>query len=266
MTRTLLTRRWLAFLALATAFAVACVFLGRWQWGRYESKSAKAHAVKANYGKDPVPLRQVLPDATAAPRTDQAWTPVELTGRYLEDQRQYVRNRPLDGDYGYEVVWPLLLDDGTIAVVDRGWVLNGATATDLPHVPAAPTGTVRVTAWVKGGGEPDLDRSLPTGQIASINLTQMREITGKPVNQAVFVLRGENGGTTSHGEGLASLAKAPDTVDAGWINFSYGWQWWLFAILAYVGVFWGARREYLEDTGRARPKVKKTRIWDEEDA
>ena len=53
----LLTRRWLTFLALATVFAVACVFLGRWQWGRYEEKSAKAHAVTANYERSPVPLR-----------------------------------------------------------------------------------------------------------------------------------------------------------------------------------------------------------------
>lgn len=271
MMRTLATARWLSFLALATVFAIACVFLGRWQWSRYEEKSAKATAVKTNYGREPVPLRSVLPDATTAPRTDQLWTPVVLEGRYDEANRQLVRNRPLDGDYGYEVVWPLRLADGTVAVVDRGWVANGATAKDLPDVPPAPTGTVRVTAWIKGSGEADLDRSLPAGQIASIHLSQLAEIVEAPVNQAVFVLRSEGSDESAHGAGLLPLEKAPASVDAGWVNFSYGWQWWLFAVLAYVAVFWGARREHLEDERlagrlpRAAPKEKKVRIWDEED-
>lgn len=272
MMRTLATRRWLTFLALAAVFATACVFLGRWQWGRYEEKSAKAHAVKTNYDRQPVALRSVLPDDRTTPRTDQLWTPVILQGRYDEARRQYVRNRPLDGDYGYEVVWPLRLDDGTVAIVDRGWVANGATAKDTPAVPPAPSGPVRVTAWIKGAGEADLDRSLPTGQIASIHLAQLAEIVGAPVNQAVFVLRSEGSDASAHGAGLLPLEKAPASVDAGWVNFSYGWQWWLFAVLAFVGVFWGARREYVEDerlAGRrapAQPKAKKVRIWDEEDA
>ena len=43
-----------------------------------------------------------------------------LTGRYLLDEQVLVRNRPLNGQPGFEVLNPLLLDDGTVFVVDRG--------------------------------------------------------------------------------------------------------------------------------------------------
>ena len=46
MIRTLLTRRWLAALAVAALFATACVFLGRWQWSRHEYKVERARLVE----------------------------------------------------------------------------------------------------------------------------------------------------------------------------------------------------------------------------
>ena len=33
-----------------------------------------------------------------------------------------LRNRVRDGEGGYDVLTPLVLDDGTAVVVDRGWV------------------------------------------------------------------------------------------------------------------------------------------------
>ena len=41
-----MSRRWLTALAVAALFAVACFFLGQWQWGRHEDKAAKAAAQK----------------------------------------------------------------------------------------------------------------------------------------------------------------------------------------------------------------------------
>ena len=62
-----------------------------------------------------------------------------------------------------------------------------------------------------------------------------------------------------------------------WRNLAYALQWWLAAPVGFVLIFFGARREHLDGgqpsapmpPGEAAPsraaKVRRTRIWDEED-
>lgn len=57
----LCTRRWLGLVAVLLAVAVACVFLGRWQWHRYEDRSASARQVEAVYDAPARPLAAALP-------------------------------------------------------------------------------------------------------------------------------------------------------------------------------------------------------------
>ena len=45
-------RQVLGLWLLAVLFALACVTLGRWQWGRFESKRAAKSLVERNYGAD----------------------------------------------------------------------------------------------------------------------------------------------------------------------------------------------------------------------
>ena len=42
-------RRWLTYLVMAIVFAVACVFLSRWQFGRNEQTVTEYNLVTANY-------------------------------------------------------------------------------------------------------------------------------------------------------------------------------------------------------------------------
>ena len=46
-----------------------------------------------------------------------------------------MRNRSYEGELGYEVVTPLVPPSGPAVLVVRGWVPNGAAATDAPDVP-----------------------------------------------------------------------------------------------------------------------------------
>lgn len=269
MIRTLLTRKWLGLLALATVFACVCVWLGNWQYGRYEGKSTLSHAIERNYGAEPVPLRSVLPTTSATLTPQQAWSHVQVTGRYDEAKRQFVRNRTQDSIVGYEVVWPLRLEDGTTLVVDRGFVPAGQDAAQLPPVPEAPAGEVTVVGWLKSG-EQSRDRTLPSGQLASLSLDDAQAAMGGVVNRAVLVLGTEDGkpvATTTRPGQAGLVAIAPPDTDQGWINFQYGYQWWLFAVAGYGLVLFFARREWRESQGIVRaPRPKKVRIWDEEDA
>lgn len=271
-----MSRRWLTALAVAAIFAVACVFLGRWQWHRHEDKAARAQRISSHYFASPVPLSTVLPGPGADLPRAAEWTRVTATGRYAASSLMLVRNRPNNGVFGYEVVVPIELADGASLLVDRGWIANGRSASEPSTVPATPTGVITVTGWLRPG-EPSSGRRLPSGQLASINLAEARAQTGATLYGAYLILRDEVG---PPGEPITrpQPLERPDTGKGP--HLAYALQWWLAAPVGFVLVFVGARREHLERrqpsawatgsaAGEVKPakpaKVKKTRIWDEED-
>lgn len=265
MLRLLLTRRWLGWLAVTLLAATACVFLGRWQYGRYEHKITADHHLEANYNGTPVAISAAAPDGDKSPTADQQWRQVKVTGSYDDRRRILVRNRPLDGDYGYEVIVPLQTDGGGVVFVDRGWIPNGRTAAAPDTVPPTPTGQVTVVGWLRAG-EPDLKKAGVPGQVASINIGQLRELTGQPQARNAYVLMRSETGSGVPAAKPAQLPK-PDPGGYAWVNFSYAMQWWLGAVGVLVFMTLRLRREHLEATGRAKAaKPAKVRIWDEEDA
>ncbi len=133
--RRVLTRRWLGYLALVIVFAIACVLLANWQLARRAEATARIQLVETNWAAEPVPIEEVLPDLDAFdPPTE--WLPVELHGRYLPEQQLLARGRPLGGNPGFEVLVPLQLDDGSVFIVDRGWVPVGNNQDSPDAVPA----------------------------------------------------------------------------------------------------------------------------------
>ncbi|MBW3087027.1 putative SURF1-like protein [Austwickia sp. TVS 96-490-7B] len=263
-----MTRRWIIALTAATAFFVICLFLGCWQWGRHVEKSSIADAVRQHYTAAPVPVDTVLPPGGTL-HQDQLWTRITATGTYQTTAQQFVRNRPQKVTYGFEVVVPLTLADGTSLLIDRGWVRNGENATVLPSVPGPPTGTVTVTGWLRHGEE-SLGRDLPAGQLASINLSDAAKATGTRLRAAYVVLDTEQTGPGVPEPARPAPLLPPDT-DIG-PHFAYSLQWWGGSIVGFVLVFVYARREH-HDRLRAvhgsaappPPRPKKKRIWDEED-
>ncbi|HLS44910.1 MAG TPA: SURF1 family protein [Ornithinicoccus sp.] len=266
MLRTLLTRRWLTALALAVLFAVVAVLLGNWQYSRHEDRVAARDRVEANYDADPVPLEDVLSGPSPlAPSAE--WTRVRTTGTYVAGDQLFVRNRPHGGTFGYEVLVPLETAQGTLAV-DRGWAPNAENAATLPEVPPAPDEQVVVTGWLRPAEE-DLDRGLPAGQLASINLEAMSEQWDRPVLGGYLILESEEYAGAPGAVIDRPLPLAEPRTGLG-AHFAYSLQWWLTAPVGLVLVLVMARRESREaqddQGGDARPvQRKKVRIWDEED-
>ncbi len=290
MFRAILTRRMLGGFAIAAVFCLVCVLLGRWQWGRYEDKQVRATAVTSHYTAAPVPLADVL---GRLPLTEaDEWLRVTTTGRYAPAEL-LVRNRSLDGSGGLEVLVPLELDGGSGGagspvgssgttgagggvlsgkrlLVDRGWVANPDTAADLPSVPAAPQGEVTVQGWLRPG-EPDLGKNLPAGQLASIDLGQAATQTGGSLLDAYLVLDTERSATGVPPR--PTPLEQPDT-DLG-PHQAYAFQWWLTSVFGFVLLGYRMRLAVSDAApvpvtpaqGEPVPaRVKKVRIWDEEDA
>lgn len=268
--RTLTSRRWLTWLVVATIWALACLYLGRWQWHRWQSKSLTQHRISANYDAAPVPLTSVMTSTRALQPADE-WKQVRVTGRYI-GPTELVRNRPNDGgDFGYEVV--NVFEEGTTRVlVDRGWIPNGANAGTPSSVPAAPSGTVTVIGWARPT-EKSLNRAPIPGELSSISVHDVDHRYRDRLVQGYLRMRSEKtsqGGSPSRPQ---ALGKPSQGMAAG-INLSYALQWWAGGITGYVFVLMRARREHLDeladatstgDTPAREPRRKKTRIWDEED-
>jgi cytochrome oxidase assembly protein ShyY1 len=268
--RVLASPRILGALALAIIFAVACVLLGRWQWGRYEERQVRAAAVTAHYSAAPVPLASV--PSRLPLREEDEWLRVTTTGRYAGAQL-LVRNRTLDSTPGMEVLAPLDLNGalaGERLLVDRGWVPNATSAAELPEVPPTPSGEVTVEGWLRQG-EPDLGRDLPAGQLASISVPTAEEQVGGELLDAYLVLDTEQT-TEQTASGTpprpAPLAQ-PDT-DLG-PHQAYAFQWWLTSVFGFVLLGYRLRLAVAAqaEAQHGQPvavRPKKVRIWDEEDA
>ena len=232
------TRRWAGYLALTILFAAVCSGLGLWQLARRSDALSEMDKVETNYAADPVPLAEALPglDAFSA---SQKWLPVVMTGTYLTDDELIVRNRPLNINPGFEVLTPLLLADGSVFIVNRGWLPTGQTPDAPASVPTAPSGVVTVIARLKAG-EPSLAGRSATGdQIATINLDEVSTRLDLPTYTGAYGLMASEQPTPDE----RPVAVTRPVKDEG-PHLSYAFQWFVFALMGFVGLGWAIRQEY----------------------
>ena len=233
-----LNRRWIGYLAAAVVFAFLCVLLSQWQFARRDEALVEVTRVIENYDESPVPLASALPSLDVFD-ADKKWLPVMITGEYLADEQLLVRNRPFNGAPGFEVLTPLLLDDGSVFVVDRGWVEPGSTADAPVAVPAPPDGRVTVIAHLKPREPALLGRTAPEGQIPTIELGAVASLLDRPTYTGAYGL-------------LESESPAPATRPAAAVrpqpdegpHLSYAVQWIVFAIFGFGGLAYALRQEY----------------------
>lgn len=237
MYRFLVSARWFGWLAMVIVIAAGCVGLGRWQLDRREAVVEDIQRIEANY--DAAPQRYV-PGENGFDRYDPAreWTPVTFTGTYDVGNQVVVRNRPLNGQPGYEVLTPLRLDDGTAVVIDRGWLPIGNIEAGRPdEIPAPPPGRVEVTARMKPG-EPAVNRGAPEGQVASIDLSALADRLDYPLQDAAYGLLA----LERPGADVTPVAAPKPSIDEG-PHLSYSLQWFAFGVLAFVGLGYAARQQ-----------------------
>ncbi|WP_426762787.1 SURF1 family protein [Pseudarthrobacter sp. 1G09] len=237
MYRFLFSSKWLGYLLLAAIFATACVFLGRWQMDRRAETLAEINRVVSNYSATPIPFTAAR-DQFSQLDPAKEWTQVQLQGTYDADGQRIVRNRPLNGQPGYEVVVPFKLASGETVIIDRGWLPIGNNNPGSPDsVPAPPSGEVTAVVRLKHG-EPELQRGAPQGQLASIDLPTYAAQLGYPV------LTGAYGQLASETPAAADMPVAfpkPSTEEG--THLSYSLQWFAFGVLMFVGFGYAARQQ-----------------------
>ena len=112
---------------LALAGIALFASLGQWQLGRAEQKRALFRDFAAgNVGAVD------LPGGLA---TVERYRRVRASGRYDASRQFLLDNMPREGVPGAHVLTPLLRDDGSIVIVDRGWIAMGGDRQALPALP-----------------------------------------------------------------------------------------------------------------------------------
>ncbi|GAA1879085.1 hypothetical protein GCM10009715_27160 [Paeniglutamicibacter psychrophenolicus] len=237
MYRFLASTRWIGWLLLVCLFATTFTFLGKWQMDRREGALTEISHVKRNYDADPVPftdarqLFEQLPDGGK-------WTPVSLRGSYLAEDQVVVRNRISGSRPGYEVLVPFRTLEGTVVIVDRGFLPIGNNNAGRPDaIPAPPAGTVEVDVRLKAG-EPKLDRGAPEGQLASIDLPTYQQQLGYPVATGSYGLMYLEDPAAAE----APIQLQRPEEDEG-PHLSYMFQWFAFGVLVFVGFGYAAKQQ-----------------------
>jgi len=226
--RFLLSRRWLYFFLAVIVLGIGTWWLGEWQFGRLDDRRERNTVIEANAHDDPVPVADVLaPERPVA--DDEEYTVVEATGTYAVDETLIVRYRTRDSAPGVQVVVPLVLDDGTALVVDRGWLpFDGPTSEAREAAPEPPAGEVTITGWVRVDGEGD-STEVSDGGMRAISSTAVGDALDREVYGGFVELLSED-------PAPAESLEPPEEPDTGeGPHFFYGLQWWFFGVLALGG-------------------------------
>ena len=105
-------------------FVIVFVFLGVWQIERAAHKEGLLQAFNAEQESPPIRLTSQSPD----------WSRVFVDGIFDSSRQILIDNQIHKGKVGYKIFTPFRFDDNKIVLVDRGWIAQGQSRSDLPQL------------------------------------------------------------------------------------------------------------------------------------
>ena len=167
---------------------------------------------------------------------------VVATGRFDAGRQILLDNKVHRGIVGFDVVTPLVLDDGRVVLVDRGFVSAAPTRQTLPAVPP-PAGevTARGRINIPSSKYFELGNAQAGTVWQHLDLKRYAQVTGLSVLPIVIEATDPTGGD----ESLVRDWSVPDFgTDRHRI---YMVQWYAFAAMAIALWLWFvARRRFIE--------------------
>lgn len=244
--RTFLKPGWVITAILVIAFAyVAFTVLAPWQLGKNSRTQATNHRLEKAFHADPVPLSKVITKTASAPTgtidESNEWKRVKLQGSFLTDEELVLRNRPVNSDAAYQILTPFRADDGTVIMVNRGYV-RPESGSRIPSFAPPPSGKVTIQGYVRLD-EPAPEEPKTTHDDSYTEITNLSSSWYKkeiPQENFVkgYVQLEDNQPGTLNAIPLPQLDSGP--------YLSYGIQWITFGILAPLGLGYFAWAEIRE--------------------
>lgn len=136
-------------LVAVLASAALTARLGFWQLDRAAQKMALRDAMQRQRALPPLSLQQLAREANELPA--QVHRAVNLRGAWLPEHTVFLENRQMNGRPGFYALTPLLLDDRSVVLVQRGWVARDMLDRTRVAAPAPPLGEVQVRGRIAPG-------------------------------------------------------------------------------------------------------------------
>ncbi|MEZ5296748.1 MAG: SURF1 family protein [Ilumatobacteraceae bacterium] len=228
MYRFLLRPKWILFHVVVIAAIVLMINLGFWQLRRLDQRQAFNATVEARYDLPPEPLDEVLTAGTDP--ADVEWRQVTVSGTYVPDETIIVVNRSQNGSAGRNVAVPLVLDDGRVVVVNRGFVPFAVE--EIPPVPAeevAVVGRLRESEVRRTGQLSDPADGVLV-EVQRLDLPRLEsQLPGEVVPMYVDLVESNPAEVDGYPQPIA-----PPTLSEG-NHLSYAFQWFIFSVAVAVG-------------------------------
>ena len=215
----------LVLLAAVVALALT-TRLGVWQLDRAVQKTAMQAEIDERARLPELREHELAVDAALAPA--QFGRLARLHGSWLSDKTVYLDNRMMADRVGFFVVTPLLLDDGSAVLVQRGWVpRDAAQRTHLPDIQTSST-----SVEISGRLAPTLSQLYQLGAAGTglirqnVELVAFARETGLALRPLVLLQLAVAGDSA---DGLAREWSRP-AVDVH-KNYGYAFQWFALSAL-----------------------------------
>jgi surfeit locus 1 family protein len=176
------SRKWILTTLLVLAGGALCVRLGIWQLDRLEQRRSFNSHVEAMWAAEPLALTGQIDEDLMI----MEYRAVTVNGTYDFENQVALRNRYFRNEYGYHLLTPLILDDGSAVLVERGWIPADGNDTPSKWRAYDQPGRITVTGQIRlGQAEPDLggvpDPTLAPGQdrLEFWNIVNLERIGGQ---------------------------------------------------------------------------------------
>ena len=258
--RFVLRPKWIVRHLAVVLLVVGMVWLGFWQLRRLDEKRSIKASFEARQELPVEDVEAVVPagaepgDATVAAVANRS---VTAEGTYADDDTFVVENRSFNGASGGWALTPLVLDDGTAVVVNRGFL--GFDRKGVIDPPPAPAGEVTVKGLLLesehrgrfGPTDPDEGK---LDVLARVDLARVAQQVDYDVLPA-YVQRVSSDPEEVTAEGAPELVALGTPELSEGPHLSYAVQWFTFTTIAVVGYALLLRRvardEAREEAGAA---------------
>ena len=228
--------KWIAFHLVVVFGFVALFNLGLWQLQRLDERQSFNALVEQRFAEPVTPLEAVIADGivndseqAAAIASDIEWRAVRASGTYLPDHGLRVVNRSQNGRAGDNLVVPLLLDDGRVLLVNRGFVPLTVEEPALPALSVEVTGRVHPSQERSLLGAKDPSEGVLT-EVQRLDLSRLDpQIPGDLLPVYMDLLESEPAEIT----GIPEPVISPDLSEGN--HLSYAIQWFTFSLAVLAG-------------------------------
>jgi len=238
-----LTRRFALLAAAVVLLALLFVRLGLWQLDR--------HGQRADFNAEVAAAAQAEPLRLEGPQLARlrgepdafAYRHAVATGTPRPAEAFLLRGRMRAGQPGVHLLLPVLLEDGSVLVVDRGWVpsADAVRADPSAYLAELPEGYLGLLFPLhpEEGRARALAIEVDGREVLTLARLEPSELATRLAAEPFPLYLRELPGEDDAGPPLASPAPEPDAGP----HLSYAVQWFSFALIALIGllVLWGRR-------------------------